>query len=717
MLIAAAVLSLASDKVFDFYFIAFLVFFNFLVTFWQERKADDSIKKLSEHLQVRVKTLRDGKWTWLDSTQLVPGDVTELASGDIIPADVKILEAENFTVNDAALTGESLPKEKHPGDTAFSGSYPTTGLAVAEVRATGKNTYFGKTLLSVERASKKSLLENDILTISKFLSVISIACVIILTLFLLTRGMPPVDILTLDISLMIAGIPVAMPTVMTLIISQGILELAKKGVVVRRLSSLEDLANVDVLFTDKTGTLTKNEIGVEKIICYNCSEEELLSYAFLAAVKDDRSILSQAIVKKTGEMKADPAEYDIINFVPADSERKRSTAVASLNGKTLTVTIGAAQVVQSICLFPDDGLADRLEKDIGDAAKKRYRTLAVAYNYDGADEKDMILAGLLLLSDPLREDAKEVIGFLQHQGVDVRMLTGDNKVIGDRIGEQFGLKKEEVYCEVLPRDKYDKVREAMRTHIVAVTGDGINDIMAVKYANIGIAVSNTVDALKSSADIVLVSPGVSVIKDAIIEARRIFARLYSYSLYRLSESFRIVITILILGILYGTYPITPVQLILLAFLNDVPIISLAFNRVKITEKPSRVNVQERFILSSLFGLTGIVNSILLFFIMTYWLHLPGGMITTIFFLKLTVSGHMLIYVSHTAERWYKFLPSREVIIATIGTQLIATYLAVSGTFMDRIPLSFAVMVWIWTLSWMQVSEMMKDLQKHITFSR
>ena len=264
-----------------------------------------------------------------------------------------------------------------------------------------------------------------------------------------------------------------------------------------------------------------------------------------------------------------------------------------------------------------------------------------------------------------------------------------------------------MFSEILPEDKYKLVAEAKKYFTVASTGDGINDLAALKVANVGIAVKRAVDALKADADIVMTSAGISVIKDAILESRKIFVRLYSYSLYRISESLRLIITVAVLGLIAGQYPLTPLQLILLALLNDLPIISLAFHRVEIANRPAKINARERFRLSSLFGFTGVANSLCMFFLLMY-LHVPWTMIQTIFFLKLTVSGHMLIYVAHTKERWWKFLPSKQVIWATALTQLAATFLAVTGIFMGgAISWQWALFVWVWALVWMQVSELMK----------
>lgn len=712
MLFAAALLSLASGRRFDFYFILILLFINIFITIWHEMKADNAVKKIREHLFIKINVLRDGKWREINSVSLVPGDIVELVGGNIIPADLKILEARNLTLNEAALTGESLPQERHEGEVIYSGAYVITGEAKAEVEKTGKNTYLGKIIYSISDNNKKSILEKDILGISKFLSILSLAAVLFLTAVLLHYKLPLIDIVTLDLSLVIAGIPISLPTVMTLIISLGVVDLTQKNVIVRRLSSLEDLANVDVLFTDKTGTLTKNEIAVDGVIGYGYKKEEVLFYAYLSSVEDDASLINRAIINKFNESKHPEKDYEILDFFPADSARKRSSALTKIGGKNIMISVGAPQVIAELSNL-DDAARIKYENDIKEAADRGYRTVAVAINRKSEKEEKMNLIGLVMLSDKLREDSREAIDFLKANGVRVKMLTGDHRAIAENVAKMVEIKKEDVYSQILPSDKYEMVRDSQLHHIVAVTGDGINDLPAIKTANVGIAVSNAVDALKSSADIVLLSDGISVIKDAIIDARGIFHRLYTYSVYRISESIRLIITIAILGFLYHNYPLTPIQIIILALLNDLPIISLAFNRVKIAKKPSKIDAKKRLILSSFYGLVGVTNSLLLFFILTEFFHFDLISTQSIFFLKFAISGHMLIYVVHTEERWYKFLPSKKVILTTFATQMIATLMVFYGLFMNSLPILWIIIVWIWAIFWMQISELVKIFRKNL----
>lgn len=738
MLMIAAILSFITNKAFDGYFILLLVILNVAITIWQENKADNAIKKLNEHLAQKTKVLRDGAWVFIESRMLVGGDVIQLSSGELIPADGKALEVNNVSVNESALTGESLPKDKNVGDSMYSGSFLATGIAIVKITATGQNTNFGKTIFSVERIRKKSLLEKDIINISKFLTVLSIIAVVILSIIFLLEKVPVLELLTLDLSLVIAGIPISLPTVMTLIIELGVLELAGKNVIVRRLSALQDLANVNYLLTDKTGTLTINKINVKDVYAYDgFTHNDVLEYASVLAEMDSENPINSAILENVKDLNIKPFEYKKLKFIPADSKRKRSTLFLQRNAKDSVITVGAPQIVEGLCLM-ESGVKEKYEREVDTLAANGFRTLAVAVSETTEKEEKMKIIGLIALSDTLRDDAKSVVEFLMQNNIGVSMVTGDNRAIAAQIAKELSLKqgrvitKEELdkmdwdkikrdlydntgaFAEILPEDKLKLVQKANKFFIVAANGDGVNDLPAIKAANVGIAVKNAVSSLKATADIVLLSQGISVIRDAIIESRKIFERLYTYSLYRISESLRLIVTILILGVLYKVYPMTPLQIILIALLNDIPIITLAFDRVSITNRPAKINIRERFTLSSLFGLTGVMESLLLFFIAANIWHLSWGSIQTMYFLKLTVSGHMLIYVAHTKKRWFRFLPSKEVILATSMTQAIATLLAFTGFLMSsHIAISLILFVWIWAAIWMQVGEFMKSVNRFI----
>ena len=731
MLLFASLLSFILMKSFDGYFILILLVLNIAITLWQENKADNAIKKLNEDLQQKIKVFRDKKWQYIFARNLVVGDVVQIASGDVIPADGKIVEAQYVSINEAALTGESLPKDKKENDEVFSGSFIASGIATVQITQTGANTKFGKTLFSVERVTKKSALEKDIISISRFLTILSLAAVVILTVVFLLKHAPILELLTLDLSLIIAGIPVSLPTVMTLIIEFGVFNLAKKHVVVRRLSALEDLANVNFLLTDKTGTLTKNKITVQDVYAYDgFNHNDVITYAAVLSKMESDNPIDIAISQKAEELHLTIPQFVKKDFIPADSKRKRSTLIATLNNKDAVISVGAPQIIASLCAL-DKKTKEKFTREVDTMAENGYRTLGVAISKTKKESK-MKMVGIIALSDTLREDASSVVNFLKDNGIGVAMVTGDNRAIALQIARKLSLgnltivtkemldkmkwdnitakffQSTDAFAEILPEDKFHLVQKAKEFFVVSANGDGVNDLPAVKAANVGMAVANAVTALKATADIVLLSQGISVIRDAIIEGRKIFERLYTYSLYRISESLRLIVTIAFLGIAYGVYPLTALQIILIALLNDIPIISLAFDNVSIAKRPARIDAKKRFSLSSLYGLTGVANSLILFFLVVNLLHFPWKVVQTMYFLKLTVSGHMLIYVAHTQKKWWKFLPSKQVIWATSLTQIFATILAFTGFLMPgQLSLGQIIFVWVWSFGWMQVAEAVK----------
>jgi H+-transporting ATPase len=726
MLLVAASLSFFVGQPFDGWFILALLALNVGLSLWHGSKADRALEILRSQLSVEAKVMRDSAWKNVPSRELVRGDVIRCGVGALIAADVRIDDAVNLEINEAVLTGESLPKAKKAGDTGYSGSVVATGSFTGTVTATGNDAFFGKIASSGKGKKRASAMERDIFSISRYLIAASLIAVAVLTALFVLDGQPLASIALLDLSLLIAGIPVSLPTVMTLIISIGALAVASKKALVRRLSALEDFANVTLLLTDKTGTLTENRISIERVHAYGgFSEDSVRRFALAGAGAFPDDAIDRAIMGSA--QKAEPSK--VLESVPGDSVRKHSTTRIEAADGSYLIALGTPPVIQAFSRL-DASLADELRRDMEGAAQTGSRAIAVAIKKDPADiadEKDMALIGMLVLADPLRSDARETLEFLEKEGVKPVMVTGDTRETASHVAQMLGLRGSVLrpkdadiahmpvgklsgvaaFAEVLPEDKLAIVTRAQERYSVAATGDGVNDLPAVRKADVGIAVANAVDALKGTADIVLLTPGISVMQTALVEARKIFFRLYNYSVYRISESFRLIVTALALGILIKGFPLTPVEILLLAFLNDIPIITLAFDRVKRAERPADLAPKERFVKGTSYGLVGVANSLCLYFFLAGALRLPIETIQTAFFLKLTVSGHMLIYVAHTKERWWRFLPGKSIIVATSLTQAAATLLAVFGIFVAPIPVALAVLVWVWAFFWMQVSEGVK----------
>ncbi|VVB50806.1 Copper-exporting P-type ATPase B [uncultured archaeon] len=722
MIEVALILSFLTGREDDAAVILFMLVVNVVISFYHEYHAENSIKKLKEILNIKSKVIREGKEYLIDSTLIVPGDIIVLERGDVVPADLVILESSDFSVDESMLTGESFPVQKGKNEKLFSTSIVKRGKAVCEVSGTGRQTYFGKTLKFIETDGKQSLVEKDVLRITKFLMAIGVASMIVLSVYFLRVGRPFLEVLNLAISLAIVSFPIALPTVITLVTSIGVYELSNKHTVVRRLASLEDLSNTEILFTDKTGTITKNEITASMLLPYGTTEENLLQLACAASDRSINDVIDGAILKEAENRKIDKP-YEVISSVPASSESRKSQAKIRMGGKELDIIKGAYNVIESE-YRPDEESKRIFEEQIRKYSGEGYKIIAVAYKEHPSREYKY--AGLILLLDPPRDDAKEAIRFIHEYHISVKMLTGDNRYIASKIASDLGIgsrvfssketarsydlktiEEYDVFAELYPEDKYGVIKRAKEKYIVAVTGDGVNDIPAIKEANIGIAVSTATDATKSSADVVLLSPGISVIKDALVESKKIIHKIYYYSVYRISESFRVLMTILFIGLWLGSYPLTPLQLILLSLLNDLPIIAIAFDKVQISSRPEKIDFSKRTRLSLALGSVGLASSLLMLWLAMNVFHLSSDAIQTAFFLKLSIGGHFLLLVARAENAWYKSMPSKTLLSALIGTQILASMLALFGVFMPKLEPRFVLFVWAYTFLWMQISDTLK----------
>ncbi len=722
MIEIAAVLSAGVHHWADLAVISAMLLINAGVGFWQEHKADNAIALLKAKLALTARVLRDGAWSDIPARDLVVGDVVFLRPGNIVPADVVLKTGDYLSADQSALTGESLPADKKTGDIAYSGAIVRMGEMKGVVRATGGDTYFGKTARLVEAAGGASHFQRAVLKIGNFLILVTLALVVTILMVSLFRHTRFLETLQFCLILTVAAIPVALPAVLSVTMAVGAEKLAKLEAIVSKLVSIEELAGMNVLCSDKTGTLTQNklEVGAPSAAA-GVDRETLLAEGALASSGESADTIDQAIIKAAGGM---PSGCKILSFTPFDPVRKHTLARLEKDGATFQLAKGAPQVIIDMC----GGNAEAAAQVEAFAARGD-RTLGVARN-DGAG---WVFRGLIPLSDPPRPDAAETLDRARALGVSVKMITGDHAAIARQIAGQlhlgrniisaqdmFGasadrhkiaalLDRADGIAEVFPEHKYNIVRALQdEGHIVGMTGDGVNDAPALKQADAGIAVSGATDAARAAADLVLTAPGISVIIAAIIEARRIFHRMNSYATYRIAETIRVLLFMTISIIVFDFYPVTAIMIVLLALLNDFPIMMIAFDNAEVAEKPVRWDMHRVLTIAVTLGLVGVAETFLLFWYVQTRMHLPQNVMQTLIFLKLLVAGHLTLYVTRSyGWLWEKPFPSWKLFVTCEATQALGTLAAVYGWFMAPIGWTYALAVWAYALCWLLIESGMK----------
>ena len=869
MIEIAAILSAAVQHWPDFGIIMALLIFNAGVGFWQEFTAGNAVEALKKELALKARVLRDGQWREINSPQLVPDDVVRIRLGDIIPADVKIIQGDYLSVDQAALTGESLPVSKNLGDEAYSGTVVKQGEVVAQVIATGAQTKFGKTASLVGEAKTVSHFQKAVLTIGDYLIYVSLALVLILILFQLHRDSPWLELLQFALILTVASIPVAMPAVLSMTMAVGAMALSKRKAIVTRLESIEEMASMDVLCSDKTGTLTQNRLTLGKIELFHAEDEQsVLLAAALASKAEDKDAIDQAIIdglthphqlgsfhqasfiaedteNKRSEATIDDAQgktfkvtrgvpkaiiklaklseqeaaraykevdlleaqgfqavavaiqdndsqqwrflgifslfdsaqneslteeqqsvllaaalaskeegdnpldksvlqqakgldllnsYQQLSFTPFDPVHKRTEATVKDNqGLTFKVTKGAPQIIMQMSDLSEEA-RQRAQQTVDDFAAQGYRALGVARK--DTDEEKWQFLGIVSLFDPPREDSAQTIAHAKQYGVSMKMVTGDNQAIAIQIANKLGLgsnilpasslsldkdgrtddsggeliEQADGFAEVYPEHKFGIVKLLQsRNHITGMTGDGVNDAPALKQADVGIAVSGATDAARAAADLVLTAPGLSVIIKAIEEARRIFERMNAYAIYRISETIRIMFFVVLTMIFFNFYPITAIMIILLAFFNDVPIMTIAYDHTALEQKPVRWDMRQVITVATAMGIVGVIGSFGMLLLAMDWLKLDVAHIQTYVFLKMAVAGHLVLFVARSKDYfWKRPWPAPIMVWSAVITKIAATILAAYG-FGLITPISWPEIGLIWGYS--IVSALVTDFVK------
>ena len=732
MIEAAVILSAVDRHWADFFIILTLLVANAVVGFWEEHQAGNAIAALKAKLAIKAQVKRDGKWTHPEARELVPGDVVHLRLGDIVPADARLLDGDPIEVDQSALTGESLPVTHQSGDAVFSGSIVRTGEIDALVYATGSNTYFGRTAQLVQGAQTASHFQRAVLKIGNYLILLAITLVAVIITVALFRGDPILTTLQFALVLTVAAIPVAMPTVLSVTMAVGARLLARKEAIVTRLAAIEELAGVDVLCSDKTGTLTQNKLTLgEPFSVSGFHADQVILNAALASRAENQDTIDLAVL---GGLKDDQAlkPYQVVHFQPFDPVHKRTEAtVKGPDGQQFKVTKGAPQVILELSANADE-VVESVDKAVNEFAARGFRSLGVAR---AEGEGAWQFLGVLPLFDPPREEALATIANARQMGVNVKMVTGDAIAIARETAGKLGMgsnildasgfsdtrhhetaqlaasiEQADGFAQVFPEHKFHIVDVLQqRGHIVGMTGDGVNDAPALKKADCGIAVSGATDAARAAADIVLMTSGLSVIIDAIRESRKIFQRMNSYAIYRIAETLRVLLFMTLSILVFNFYPVTAVMIVMLALLNDGAILSIAYDNVHYKDKPEAWNMHMVLGVATVLGVIGVVSAFILFYLGERVFHLDRAHIQTLMYLKLSVAGHLTIFLTRTRGPFWTIRPARILWLAVVGTQIVATLIAVYGVFMTPLGWSWALFVWGYALVWFLVNDRVKLL--------
>lgn len=699
MLEATIALQLTLGKVDEAAIIGALLLFNAILGFVQENRANNALALLKGRLAIQVRVLRDNSWQRIAARDLVPGDAVHLRMGDMVPADVRLRDGQ-IMLDQSALTGESMPVEAGAGAgaDAYAGAIVKRGEASGEVTATGARTYFGKTAELVRSAKTASHLEGLIFTIVRYLVALDAILVAALLIYSLATGLPLTEVIPFALILLVASVPIALPVTYTLATALGALELARNGVLVTRLTAIEEAAAMDVLATDKTGTLTQNQLALTALHPYPpYTHDELLRFAALAcddATQDPIDLAILTAARARGLLSAIPRR---LKFIPFDPENKRSEAQFEHGDGMLRVLKGAPRVIADLARGKQPVTAD-VEQLGADGA----RVLAVAV----AADNGLRLAGLMGLQDPPRDDARSLIQGLHDLGVRVVMVSGDGPATAGAVAAQVGIGNRvcppehlygvmgqhvlnyDVFARVLPEDKFHLVQALQQTgHVVGMSGDGVNDAPALKQAEVGIAVASATDVAKAAASLVLTNPGLSDVKAAVETSRRIYQRMLTYTLNKTIKTLEIAIFLSVGMMLTGVFVITPLLIVLLLFTNDFVTMSIATDNVSFSSKPEHWNIPALMITAGILSGFVLILSFSIFFAGRYWLHLPVHQLQTLMFVMLVFTGQGNVYLVRERRHFWKSVPGRWLMVASVLDILVVCMLSTKGILMTAIPVA------------------------------
>jgi len=705
----------------DFGIILALLFTNAFIGFIEEARAESALDALKQTLALKAKAWRDGQFIEVDTATLVPGDVIGLRLGDIIPADCRLLgisvtggETEGtLSIDQSALTGESLPVEKKKGDTCYSSSIVKQGQMLAVVTKTGERTFIGRAANLISITVEQGHFQKIVNSIGNFLIIITVVLVGIIFVYQMVkfRGTDDGKLITVlghVLVLTVAAIPVGLPTVLSVTMAVGAKQLAAKKVIVKRLTAVEEMASVSVLCSDKTGTLTLNELTFdEPYLCDGYTKDDILLYSYLAAEPGANDPIESAVrfaaetdleILKSRPNKHEIPGYKVTGFVPFNPNTKMSTATVVNNNtsEVFRVAKGAPQVIIKLVGGNDDAV-----HAVNSLAARGLRALGIARTIPG-DLESFELVGMITLLDPPRPDSAETIKRCNDYGVEVKMITGDQLIIAKEVAHRLGMHRvildaghlvdpekseEEItqHCEradgfaqVIPEHKY-RVVELLQKRglLVGMTGDGVNDAPALKKANVGIAVHGCTDAARSAADIVLLAPGLSTIVDGITASRAIFQRMRSYALYRITSTVHFLMFFFCITLI-DDWQMRAILLILIALLNDAATLVIAVDNAKISQRPDKWRLGQLITLSLVLGALLTAASFGHYYVSKLVFHKTKEEIETIMYLHISSCPHFVIFSTRLSGYFWENIPSITFIVAVLGTQVFAMLISIYG---------------------------------------
>jgi len=719
LLFGAAILYFAMGQIIDGSMILLFVIINTALGFYQEYKSENSIKLLKEYVTHKTKVIREGKEETIDSKFIVPGDIVAVEAGDIIAADIRFFKENDLMVDESILTGESAPVKKiasemkdkakeiyQAGNIGFSGAIVASGRGEGVVLATGRDMAIGSVASLTAETVRESSFEKGIGKISGFILRLILITLIFIFLANITIKGGAADIESLvvfSLALAVSVIPEALPVVTTFSLSSGALRLAKNKVVAKRLSAIEDLGSVEVLCTDKTGTLTENELTVSKIFSDN--PQQAIFYASLASSfpekksKQPNNAFDLALLKKLSlKDKKELSGYERLNEIPFDPERRRNSVLVCKGGKRELVIKGALENIISF----SENLNESGKKEIAiwasEEGKKGRRVIAVAAreilsadnDYDIPDEeKDLNFLGLISFADPIKKTTKTAIEKAKKLGVKVKILTGDSSEVAGAVGFQIGLidspsevitgeyldkmkhnqqreavEKYFVFARISPRQKYNIIQLLQETSEVGFLGEGINDAPALKIANVGLAVQGAADIAREAADIILLKKSLEVIIDGIKEGRRTFTNTTKYIKATLASNFGNFYAVAIASLLIDFLPMLPLQILLVNLLSDFPMISIATDNIDERElrKPKSYDIKEIALLATILG---VVSSVFDFIVFGLFYKMGPGVLQTNWFIASILTELVFLFSIRTKGLFFKGShPSSLVIFLT-----------------------------------------------------